>query len=53
MNWHCQAVSTPPPARRWWYVTSPTGERSRPYRTQAAARGQLKRYEPGSTIEEA
>lgn len=51
MSDHFWAVSsTPPPATRFWWVVSPEGERLKPYRSQAAAKGQLRRYPAGSTV---
>jgi hypothetical protein len=49
---HWQAVSTPPPRRTRFYVVGPDGQKSRPYKTAAAAKAQLKRYPAGSTIVE-
>jgi hypothetical protein len=46
--WH--GISTPPVPTRWWWVVSADGERLRPYRTQAAAKGQLRRWPEGSFI---
>jgi|DEB0MinimDraft_6_1074348.scaffolds.fasta_scaffold57921_4 hypothetical protein len=44
MNSHWQAVSAAPPARSYWGIFSPTGERLKLCKTQAAAKGHLKRY---------
>jgi hypothetical protein len=49
---HWAAVSTPPPVRAYWRIVSPTGEQSRLYRTQAAAKAQLKRWPAGSTTQQ-
>jgi hypothetical protein len=42
--------STPPAPTRFWWVVSPDGEQLKPYRTQAAAKGQLRRWPAGSFI---
>lgn len=41
---------TPPPARTYWEVVGPDGQRLRTYRTQQAAKQQLKRFPAGSTV---
>jgi hypothetical protein len=47
---HWAAVSTPPASRNYWCVVLPSGERSRLYRTEAAAKAQLRRHPAGSTV---
>ena len=41
---------TPPPARTYWEVIGPDGQPLRTYRTQQAAKQQLKRFPAGSTV---
>lgn len=45
--------STPPPARTYWAVVGPDGTQLRLYRTQQAAKQQLKRWPAGSTVQQA
>jgi hypothetical protein len=44
---------TPPPASTFWAVFSPDGTQLRLYRTEKAAKQQLKRFPVGSTVRQA
>jgi hypothetical protein len=44
---------TPPPARTYWAVVDADGQQLKLYRTQQAAKQQLKRWPTGSSIKQA
>ena len=44
---------TPPPTSTFWGVFGPDGQQPRLYRTEKAAKQQLKRFPAGSTIRQA
>jgi hypothetical protein len=44
---------TPPPARIYWAVWGPDGQQLRLYRTEQAAKQQLKRWPVGSIVQRA
>jgi hypothetical protein len=45
--------STPPPVSTFWGVFSADGQQLRLYRTEKAAKQQLKRFPVGSTVRQA
>lgn len=50
MNSFDRIASTPPPATEFWYLVTPDGKRSRPYRTEQSAKGQRRRFPHGSRV---